>query len=109
MNETLSLFTYQTRTGQSANGRSWIFFAGNKELYEKWFPAISEDIWKIHKKCAIWFHNWDVWGTMSVSQHAGFLEEIELALGQMQVFVLPITERFLKEESFHSNSADKND
>ncbi|MCD8116344.1 MAG: tetratricopeptide repeat protein [Oscillospiraceae bacterium] len=83
---------YKTKGNSSPQGKERVFFTCHPEDFDSCFEPICEEIFKT-QSCAIWYDEepdtaWDA-------------EEMEAELGRMQLFVIPITSRFL----YQANSA----
>lgn len=77
--------SYKTRGMSSPQGKQRVYFTCHPADFKLYFEKISEEILKL-QNCAIWYKK--------------ELEEVDTAdLSQMQLFVIPITERFLQEKN----------
>lgn len=79
----MSSLRYKVR-GNSPQGKPRVYFCCHKDDFEKYFEEISEDILNI-QSCAIWYRN----------DFTNADNELENDLKMMQLFVIPITAKFL--------------
>ena len=76
---------YKTRGMSSPQGKQRVYFTCHPADFESYFEKISEEILKL-QNCAIWYDK--------------ELDEAETVdLSQMQLFVIPVTSRFLYEKN----------
>ena len=80
---------YKTRGQSSPSGKSKIYFSCHPDDFELYFDEISDEILKI-QNCAIWYD-----GNPEQDDDSDFYEALE----GMNLFVIPITTRFLSEEN----------
>lgn len=73
--------------GNSPQGKPRVYFCCHEEDFSKYFEKISEEILNKHS-CAIWYRE-DFWD----------FDDLETDLIQMQLFVIPVTTRFLATEN----------
>ncbi len=73
----------------SAQGKERVYFTCHPDDFEKYFDSICMDIFKT-QSCAIYF------STDISNQRKD--ADIDIDLGQMQLFVIPITAKFLRED-----------
>ncbi|MCD8149434.1 MAG: TIR domain-containing protein [Clostridiales bacterium] len=88
----MAKLSYKTRGNSSPQGKGRVYFACHPKDFKVYFEQICEDIFKT-QNCAIWYdadpeEEWDA-------------EDMEIELGRMQLFVIPVTSRFL----FRKNKA----
>ena len=89
--KSFSGFKYKTRGDASPKGRSRVFFCCRDEDHDRYFEAISNEILNIAKDAAIWYHD------PADPEPEG--EDYSADLGNMQLFVIPISAAFLREEN----------
>ena len=78
-------FEYKTRGMSAPQGKANIYFSAHPDDFDIYFDALSDEILR-HSNCAIWY---------SKTEQDLNSEEIQFDLDQMQLFVFPITLRFL--------------
>ena len=78
-------FQFYTRGQSSPQGKPRIYFTAHPDDYNKYQKSIFKDILDRHN-CAIFFLD----GSTSPRE----VENYELKLSEMQLFVLPITQRY---------------
>ena len=81
---------YITRGNSSPSGKARLYFCCHPEDLDMYLDTISDDIFS-HANCAIWYTR-DAENGQDQDQHLFDLE-------QMQLFVIPVTKRFLTEPS----------
>ncbi len=86
----MSNITYTTRGDSPTYEKSKVWFCCHPEDFSMYFKEISEDIFNI-VDCTIYY---DEYPNSNYD-----LTELLFELSQMQLFVIPITKRFLEEES----------
>lgn len=79
----MSDLRYKVR-GNSPQGKPRVYFCCHKEDFPKYFEKLSEEILNI-QPCAIWYRD----------DFSRFDDALENDLKQMQLFVIPVTARFL--------------
>lgn len=80
----------RTRGGASPNGKRRVYFTCHPEDFEKYFDKICDDIFKT-QDCAIYY---------TADMTAPIPEQyLESDLGQMSLFVMPVTFRLLYEQN----------
>lgn len=79
----------KTRRNQSPEGKARVFFACHKEDFEEYFENVTDEILN-KQNCAIYYYEPE-----TIVED----EDRRLDLLQMQLFVFPVTERFLTDES----------
>lgn len=79
-------FAYRTRGQSSPQGKPKVYFCCHKEDFAPFFETISQEILEL-QNCAVWYDE---------EPEAPYEEEsLLLDLSQMQLFVIPVTSRFL--------------
>ncbi len=86
----MAKLVYKTRGNSSPQGKELVFFTCHPEDFGSCFEPICEEIFKT-QSCAIWYDE--------EPDTAWASEEMEAELGRMQLFVIPITSRFLYQEN----------
>ncbi len=76
------MFQCKTRGNSSPQGKRRVYFSCHPEDFEKFFEQISSELLKI-TDCAVWYNTDDEY------------EDIDTDLGQMNLFVVPITTKLL--------------
>jgi len=79
---------YKTRLMSSPQGKPRVYFCCHPDDFDHYFDEISEEILSM-QNCSIWYD------TTSMEIHSALANDLKL----MQLFVVPITYRFLTEES----------
>ena len=82
----MSTFLYKTIGGENPQGKPRVYFACHPDDREKYFDECATRILKI-QDCAVWYES-DPGGEYDP-------EDLELRLGRMQLFVMPVTTRLL--------------
>ena len=82
----MSILSFKTRNGISVRGIPKVYFCCHPEDFKIYFESISNEI-LAKQNCSIWYH-----GDKSVDYTDEFYDD----LGQMQLFVIPVTSRFLQ-------------
>lgn len=80
-------FLFKTRGGSNPQGKARVFLLGQPEDFELYFNEVSDQILK-YQNCAVWY------------TQAGIItggQGTEWYLSQMQLFVVIVTERFLRQ------------
>ncbi len=86
----MSKIDYRTRGGASPQGKPRVYFCSHPQDHSRFFEEIVADIFKT-QNCAVYFET---------EYDATFdSEELLSDLSQMQLFVIPVTGRFLTSES----------
>lgn len=86
----MSVLSVRTREKRDVQGLSRVYFSCHPDDFKDYFDVICEDIFRT-QNCAIYYESeWEV--------PAGE-RELEELLASMQLFVLPLTNRYLEEES----------
>ena len=80
---------FKTRGNSNPQGKSRVYFCAHPKDYGVFFEEISEDILK-YQNCAIWY---DSEPTADYDK-----EDLLSRIGDMNLFVIPVTYRFLKED-----------
>jgi len=83
------MLKYKTRGNVSPQGKSRVYYCCNREEFHKYFESISEEILG-KQNCAVWYDE---------SSEIHYDEAFFSNLGQMQLFVIPITRSFLCTEN----------
>ena len=81
---------YKTRGNSSPQGKPRVYFSCHPADFELYFQSISEEILE-KQNCAIWYD------TEPEAEYDS--ESFKLSLSQMQLFVIPVTTRFLCQEN----------
>ena len=76
------MFQYKTKGNVSPQGKRRVYFTCHPDDYDRFFEKISSEILKF-SDCAIWYNPDDNY------------ENIDTDLGQMNLFVIPITTKLL--------------
>lgn len=74
---------YKTRGGSNPQGKQKVYFTCYPMDFEKYFDKVSGQILE-YENCAIWY-----------SRFGAEYQDIELDLGQMNLFVIPVTTKLL--------------
>lgn len=85
----MSMITYKTRGNQSPQSLPHVYFCAHHEDYDKYFEMIATQLLE-KQNCAVW-HLEDP--TISWN------EELKDNLSRMQLFVIPVTSKFLFQEN----------
>ncbi len=83
-----SRLAFKTRGDSSPNGKARVYYCGHQKDFEKFFDVIADDI-LAQQNVVIWY---------TQEQRDDDVPDI-IALSQMQLFVVPVTKRFLQESS----------
>lgn len=78
------MFKYKTKGMSSPQGKQRVYFSCHPKDYDIFFENISDEILN-NTDCAIWYNTDEVY------------EDIDTDLGQMNLFVIPITTKLLTE------------
>lgn len=81
---------YKTRGNSSPQGKPRVYFSCHPADFRLYFQPISEEILE-KQNCAIWYD------TEPEAEYDS--EPFKLSLSQMQLFVIPVTTRFLCQEN----------
>ena len=92
----MSALTCKTRGGSSPQGKPRVFFCCYPEDFQPFFEEISDSILKT-QNCAIWY--------FENPEQVPDTEQMETDLGQMQLFVVPVTTKLLTKPNFAMDSA----
>ena len=84
----MAIFFHKTRAGDDPKNKPRVFFTCHPEDFEAHFDKIVSDIFKTHD-CAIYY-------TEDMAEPIA-QEELDTDLGQMNLFVVPITSRLLEQ------------
>lgn len=76
------MFQYKTKGMASPQGKRRVYFTCHPDDFERFFEKISAELLKI-SDCAVWYNTDDEY------------EDIDTDLGQMNLFVVPITTKLL--------------
>ena len=88
-------FLYRTRGNSSPKDKPRVYFTCHPEDFNEYFDKVCEDVFKTHD-CVIYY---------TADMTAVFSDEDKaLELGQMNLFVVPVTYRLLAEENRAMNS-----
>lgn len=90
----MDLLHYKTRAGSSPGGKPRLYFCAHPEDFSLYFEPLSKELLSLWD-CAIWYADKSAgspWGTAEE-------EEFTLCLRQMQLFVIPVSEAFLREKN----------
>ena len=79
---------YKTRGNGSPQGKPRVYFCCHPSDFERFFAPVSEEI-LAKQNCSVWYD--------AEPEEAYDNEEFRMNLGQMQLFVVPVTTRFLCE------------
>ncbi len=83
----MSGFLYKTRGGSSPQGKARVYFCCHPDDFERYLQPVCDEILQ-KQNCAVWY------------DAAGGRGDFPLDdLGGMQLFVIPVTARFLKEQN----------
>ncbi|MBO5270624.1 MAG: TIR domain-containing protein, partial [Clostridia bacterium] len=85
----LHILKYKTRGGVNPKGLPRIYFCAHERDFSAFFASISDEL-LAKQNCAVWYDDGE--------GEAVDLETRELDLSQMNLFVMPITERLLRDE-----------
>ena len=80
---------FKVRSNSHPQGKSKVYFCAHTDDFEKYFDIISDEI-LARQNCAIWYPK---------DPNAMRDEEFLFELGQMQLFVIPVTRNFLCTEN----------
>ena len=86
----MQILNYKTRANSSPQGKSKVFFTCHDDDFDAFFESISEDILKT-QNCSIWYRQ----GRSDFVVDDDYLS----ALDEMQLFVIPVTRRFLAQDN----------
>lgn len=81
---------YITRGNTSPQGRPRVYFCSHDVDHERFLTSISDEILEFQRNVAIWYRNPDM--EIDEDQHLA-------DLSHMQLFVIPVTSRFLYEDN----------
>lgn len=84
--------TYKTRGGASPQGKPRVYFCAHAQEQALFLDEICADLFKT-QNCAVWYKE--------NPQDVFTADEMQMDLGQMQLFVLPVTTRFLLQSGTH--------
>ena len=82
----MATFFYKTKGNTDPKGKPRVYFTCHPEDFERYFEKITADIFQTHD-CAIYY-------TEDMTQHIDETE-METDLGQMNLFVVPVTLQLL--------------
>ena len=85
-----SLLQYKTRGNASPNGRPRVYFCCHKEDFAATFGPITDELLDIQKNAAVWYRD----PAADFPEDESFFFDLK----QMQLFVIPVTSRFLYQE-----------
>ncbi len=93
--------SYKTRENLSPQGKPRVYYTGHTDDFSLYFEQIAEEILELHN-CVIYYDAERLEDTEGKSKQedvraAKLTEEEKYELGQMQLFVIPVTGRFLFE------------
>jgi len=80
------MLQYKTRGGASPQGRPRVYFSCHPGDFASFFPSLSEELLETQKNCALWYDD---------APDEPHDEQFLADLGQMQLFVMPVTYRLL--------------
>ena len=83
--------TPKTRDGESPQGRQRVYFCAHQDDFGAYFDTISAEILDIQPSAAVWYYD----PTQGIPPVGPLLDD----LSQMQLFVVPVTARFLRDEN----------
>ena len=92
----MSTLAYKTRGQSSPQGKPRVFFCCHPEDFQPFFQEIADNILKM-QNCAIWY--------FTDQQATPDDEQMETDLGQMQLFVVPVTAKLLHLSNFAADAA----
>ena len=92
----MSTLAYKTRGQSSPQGKPRVFFCCHPEDFQPFFQEIAANILKM-QNCAIWY--------FTDQQATPDDEQMETDLGQMQLFVVPVTAKLLHLSNFAADAA----
>lgn len=92
----MSQLKYKTRPGEDPHRKPSVFFSCHPDDFDNYFRLVTDQLLEI-TNCCIWY-NPDPEDTLTA-------EQMETDLAQMQLFVFPVTSRFLNTEN-HSLDQD---
>ena len=81
------ILKYKTKGNASPQGRPRVYFCCHKNDFDKLFSIITDEILDVQKNAAIWYRD----PLLPFTEDERFLND----LSQMQLFVIPVTSRFL--------------
>lgn len=84
---------YKTRGDSNPHGKQKVYFSCHPDDFKGCFEDVSNDILKF-QDCAIWYCE-------ETMEHN--TEEVHFELKQMQLFVIPVTRKFLTENNYSLN------
>lgn len=90
----MDLLHCKTRAGSSPAGKPRLYFCAHPDDFSVYFETLSKELLSLWD-CAIWYADTSTgspWGT-------AVEEEFTLCLRQMQLFVIPVSESFLREKN----------
>ncbi|MBR3358591.1 MAG: tetratricopeptide repeat protein [Solobacterium sp.] len=86
---------YKTQDDANPQGRPRVFFCCHSEDFERMFEAVKKEILDIQENAAIWYYD----PKEGIPEGENFLAD----LSQMQLFVIPVTAKFLYEDNSARN------
>lgn len=81
---------YKTRAGEEPHKKPSVFFSCHQDDFDRYFTLVTDQVLET-VNCCIWYDS-EPGSTMTA-------EEMETDLSQMQLFVFPVTSRFLNTEN----------
>ena len=83
----MPVLQYKTRANTSPKGKPRVFFSCHPEDFDLYFDTLSEEILK-EQNCAIWYD--------ADRSKDNDLSRLQIELSQMQLFVIPVTSKYLE-------------
>ena len=84
------ILQYKTYKNIIPQGKPRIYFCCHKDDFESYFESITDELLDIQQNAAIWYRD----PKLPFPDDPQFLEDLEL----MQMFVIPVTSKFIKED-----------
>lgn len=86
MQEHIAVFQYRTRDNSSPRGKRRVYFSSHPDDFEASFDVIARELLS-YADCAVWYADGEKY------------EDIETDLGQMNLFVIPVTNTLLSTQN----------
>lgn len=84
-------FSFLNKAGTDPSDKPFVYFCCHPQDHDLYFHSISYEILRYQRDAVIWYLD----GTVDEADEETFLSDLK----KMQLFVLPVTSRFLKEEN----------
>lgn len=80
-----------TSDGSSPRERAKVYYTGHPDDLDEYWEAIARDIWSVQKDCVIY--------RLELAEGEEDWEELQRKLKDMQLLVIPVTQKFLDEKN----------